>query len=277
MRPAPFELLRPESKAEALIAMSGGAVPLAGGQSLLQAMRLGQRTPDKLIDLSRISDLSDSISQVGDCIVVGARVTHRQFLEHTLIIQHFPWLAEAAARIGDVQVRNLGTALGNLCWADPRANMAVAMMACDAAVIATGKDAHESNQKIPLSAFFTGYQQNALGLQLACGIELPLQAKARGVYLEFARQPQDLALCNVCIVEIEQRWRVAVGGVAERPVRLFDLEKKLSSSQTPDFLKSLSDNSNLMPPPDAFGDREFRMQLAATLIRRAVDKLRATQ
>lgn len=274
MRPAPFELLRPTSKAEALSAMSRGAVPFAGGQTLLQAMRLGQKTPQTLVDLSGISGLSDSITQIDERILVGARVTHRQFIEHSLINQHLPWLAQAAAKIGDVQVRNLGTVLGNLCWADPRANMAVAMMAGDANVIATGDSDPESTVKIPLSEFFTGYQQNSLGSRLACGIELPLHANAQGVYLEFSRQPQDLALCNVCVVHDGQQWRVAVGGIAERAVRVLELEEKLSLSQNPDFLNALASNSNFVPPIDAFGGRAFKMQLAATLIRRAVDKLR---
>jgi len=271
MRPAPFELLRPHTKQEALEAMGRGATPLAGGQSLLQSMRLGSHAPHTLVDLAGIEELDGKIDISGETLNVGAKTTHRQFAENPLVRAHTPWLAQAAAKIGDVQVRTMGTVLGNLCWADPRANMAVAMLGSDASVAVSGAEDPAAAELIPLSEFFVAYQQTTLGKRLACSVHVPFKPNARGVYLEFSRQPQDLALCNVCVVRDDDTWRVATGGIAQRAMRLNSIEQHLQSfAALPDLNQFLLEDLSLTPPDDAFGDRAYKMQLAGTLLRRAV-------
>ena len=278
MRPAPFELLRPHTKQDALYAMERGATPLAGGQSLLQSMRLGLQAPQTLVDLADIEDLDAEINLSDEILNIGAKVTHRQFAENPLVCTQTPWLAQAAIKIGDVQVRTLGTILGNLCWADPRANMGVAMLASGASIVVSSVGNPNGGEQIPLSGLFVAYQQTILGKRLACSIHVPLKPNTRGVYLEFSRQPQDLALCNVCVVRDDDAWRVAVGGIAQRAVRLHLIEQHLGDSATlPDVYQHLLEDLTLAPPVDAFGDRAYKMQLAATLIRRAVAELLKVQ
>jgi len=263
MRPAAFEFLRPRTIDEALTAIGRGAQPLAGGQSLIAAMRLREAEPAALVDLEAIDALDGDIRCEAQHLHIGARVTHRMLAEHTAVAEEWPWLGDAARQLGDVQVRNLGTALGNVCWADPRANMAVALLASDASVIAAGPDG--ARERIGLGEFFTGFRRNALGHRLAIGLIVPRHAGARGAYVEFSRQRQDLALINVCVVRQGELMRIAVGGIADVPVRLQAVEDAgvvaLDSRLTAD---------HYTPIADQHGDIEYKLHLARVLVRRAL-------
>lgn len=274
MRPAPFELIQPTSLAEALVAMTPGSVPIAGGQSLIQALRLGTRKPTRIVDLSSIAELSDEISKTDDAIHIGAKVTHAELADHPLINTHLPWLATAAKKIGDAQVRALGTVIGNLCWADPRANMAVAMLASNATLSVTDPLLSSEQMDMPVAELFAGFQQTTLGSRIACSVKVPISPNVDGVYLEFSRQPQDLALVNVCVLTENANWRIAVGGIAARAVRLKDIEESMSIHADLRRLEhELDNNEALQPPLDAFGDRAYKLHLAATLIQRAITQL----
>ena len=122
--PAPFELHRPETLDEAirLLGEDGDAKALAGGHSLLPAMKLRVSAPTTLVDLSRIAGL-DGIEQEGDGVRVGALATHAAVAASPLVQAVCPVLAEAADLIGDRQVRNRGTIGGSLAHADPGAEI----------------------------------------------------------------------------------------------------------------------------------------------------------
>lgn len=263
MRPAPFALHRPATLADALAAIAAGALPLAGGQSLLPAMRLRDTEPEALVDLSGIDALDADIRIVDDRVHIGARVTHAALAADTALQAGLPWLTDAAAQIGDVQVRNLGTVLGNVCWADPRANLAVALLASDAAVIAAGAD--ETHSAIPLDAFFTGFRRHALDGRLAVALELPRAPGARGCYLEFSRQRQDLALVNVCAVTDANGLRIAVGGIDPTPVRLHAVERDGAGA-----LETALAPTRHRPIADQHGDAAYKLHLADVLVRRAL-------
>ena len=271
MRPGPFAYSRPATLNEALRALATGAVPLAGGQSLLPALRLRQAEPAAIVDLAGVAELSDAITVTPDHIIIGARVTHRALAEHPVLQAEQAWLVTAALALGDVQVRNLGTTLGNLCWADPRANMAVAMLASDAVVTAVAPGRPTQVERIALADFFTGFRTHALTGRLATTIELPRIARARGAYLEFSRQRQDLALVNVCVVRSDQGVRVAVGGIDPRPIRLPMVEAALARNDQATLANLLALSlapAQHQPIVDQHGSAEYKLELAATLIRR---------
>ena len=271
MRPAPFELFRPESLREALAALAAGAEPLAGGQSMLQSMRLGRSQPEKIVDLSRLDCLSSEIGQDGEFVSIGALVTHRQLAESAIVEAQFPWLCEAARLIGDVQVRNLGTTLGNVCWADPRANMAVAMLASGAQVTILKDPADPIKETLPLDEFFTGFRGTVLRGSLAQSLLVPPAPNARGVYLEFSRQPQDLAIVNVCAVADANGLRIALGGIAPIPIRNSRLEAEVQSgAPVSDVAQLLNSDARCQPPQDSFGSREYKLHVAAELTLRAL-------
>jgi carbon-monoxide dehydrogenase medium subunit len=273
MRPAAFTYSRPANLADALRALAAGAVPLAGGQSLLQAMRLRAATPRAIVDLAGVAELSDAMTVDGESITIGARVTHAALLEHAFVSDELPWLRAAAHSLGDVQVRNLGTVLGNVCWADPRANMAVALLASDALVTAVAPSHGETVDRIALGDFFTGFRSHALNGRLATSIELPHPRGARGAYLEFSRQRQDLALVNVCVVRGAGHARVAVGGIDPMPVRLPEVEAAIVDGDGADVVHALHENlvrGRHAPPVDHHGPDEYKLGLAVTLVKRAL-------
>ncbi len=277
MRPAPFEYLRPATLAEALAAMADGAVPLAGGQSLLPALRLRDATPATVVDLAAIAEFDDAIRLDGNGLHIGARVTHAALAADPVIARHCPWLAEAALATGDVQVRHRGTVLGNLCWADPRANLVVACAAMDGVVLVAAADTPEAPVAVAITDFFTGFRRTALAGRLAISLRLDVPARApRGRYLEFSRQRQDLALVNCCVVCDPQadHFRIAVGGVAAVPVRLRPLENVLAeeglAAATPVRISEALAAVDAAPFTDAHADADYRYHLAGVIIERAL-------
>lgn len=279
MRPSPFRYTKPATLAGALQALEAGAVPLAGGQSLLQAMRLRTVEPDAVCDLNSVAELSADIVRDDRALHIGALTTHALLASHLGIGTDFPWLAGAALALGDVQVRNRGTVLGNVCWADPRANMAVALLASDAVVRAIDPADPARVETLALQDFFLGFRRNALRGRLAIGIEVPrTPPHTRGCYLEFSRQRQDLALCNVCVVA-SRDWRhtrIAVGGIHDRPLRLVALEQTIAArGGVGDHLAGAIDSAlaglALTPIADPYGSPAYKQHLATVLIKQALE------
>lgn len=274
MRPAPFQYLRPNSLADLLVAVHAGATLLAGGQTLIPALRLRDICPEIVVDLDRVLELSAAITVGEKALVVGARVTHRVLAEHPVLAREYPWLRAAALAVGDVQVRNRGTVVGNLCWADPRANLAVALLASAATVCAIPAAASAERVRLPVDEFFAGFRRHALAGCVVTHLELPRRTGATGCYREFSRQPQDLAIVNLCAVRDGERSRVALGGIHQTPLRLTAAERLLaldswSGAQLDQVLAQAFDGLALMPPDDPGGGREYRLQLARVELRRA--------
>src|SRR4030095_11236445 len=131
MIPSAFDYLRPTSLAEAVRLLANHADDakiLAGGHSLVPMMKLRLAAPKILIDIGRLSELS-GIREEDGTIILGACTTHYAAETSALLKQRCPLLAETAAAIGDVQVRNRGTIGGSVAHADPAADWAAAMMA----------------------------------------------------------------------------------------------------------------------------------------------------
>ncbi len=276
MRPAAFDYIRATTVDGALRAMAAGATPLAGGQSLLQSMRLRQREPRSIVDLASVRELGSVVEIADGCFRIGARVTHRSLIEDRVIAREAPWLTAAALALGDVQVRNLGTVVGNVCWADPRANMAVALLASDALLHTVSPASPDQIEFIPADGFFTDFRETVLGNRLATAVEVPRVSDARGRYLEFSRQPQDLALCNVCVVFGAHGARVAAGGVHARPVRLRRVETAVANGDRSAIDRALIadlDADILCPVTDHFGSASYKLNLAAVLVRRTLADL----
>ncbi|MDI3340813.1 MAG: FAD binding domain-containing protein [Sphaerobacter sp.] len=139
MYPAAFDYYRASSIPEAikLLQEHPDAKLLAGGHSLLPAMKLRLSEPAALIDISRIADLA-GVQDAGDRIIVGATTTYWQLMQSEVIRQSLPLLAEASGVVGDIQVRNRGTIGGALAHADPASDMPAAVLALDASIKAVG-------------------------------------------------------------------------------------------------------------------------------------------
>ncbi len=131
-----FEYFRPKTLAEAaqLLKKHKGARLLAGGHSLLPAMKFRLATPKALVDLGGIKGLS-GIKAKGKALEIGATTTHAEIAASTLVKKSCPILAEAASQIGDIQVRNRGTIGGSVAHADPAADFPTVLVALGATVL----------------------------------------------------------------------------------------------------------------------------------------------
>jgi CO/xanthine dehydrogenase FAD-binding subunit len=275
MRPSPFSLHRPDTLAEASQAILAGARPLAGGQFLIHAMRLRREKPQALVDLTSVKGLSRSISTHDVMLEIGALATLSDVAASSDCAAGAPWIVESARKVGDVQVRNFGTVVGNVCWADPRANLAVALLASDAVVNAAPANGR-SGRTIPISEFFVGFRTTALHNEIVTSIRLPISTDAIGCYLEFGRQPQDLAIVSVCIVKklgTNRSIAVAAGGIADTPIRLPVLEAKFTEDwNRPPSIELICQaiaGSRLQPVRDAFGSPDYKLHVLSVLIGRA--------
>jgi len=160
MIPANFDYESPSTLAEALklLASREDAKVLAGGHSLLPAMKLRLAQPALLVDIGRIDGLS-YIRESNDQILIGAMTTHADIASSKLLQRSSPLLSQAATQIGDTQVRNRGTIGGSLAQAHPGADYPAAVLALDAQIVATGPS---GERVIAATDFFTGMFTTAL-------------------------------------------------------------------------------------------------------------------
>ncbi len=227
MFPPAFDYRRAGSVEEALdlLASRADAELLAGGHGLLPAMKTGRASPGLLVD---VGDLDLAGIDPGDPTVVGALATHADLADADGSWERAPVLAEAAAHVGDRQVRNRGTVGGNLAEADPAADLPAATVAADAALVVRGRD---GEREVPAGAFFEGDGDTALDdAELVTEVRVP--AAAGGAYARKTHPASGFALVGVAAVVATEGGtvtaaRVAATGVTDRPVRLGPVESAL--------------------------------------------------
>ncbi|HEX6213563.1 MAG TPA: xanthine dehydrogenase family protein subunit M, partial [Vicinamibacterales bacterium] len=154
MIPVSFTYERASSIDDAIAKMAaGGGKLIAGGHSLVPLMKLRLSEPGRLIDIARIPGLS-GIRESGGRIEIGATTTHHEVATSKLLRDKCPMVAEAAAEIGDAQVRNRGTIGGSIAHADPAADMPAVMVAADAEIEIRGKS---GTRTVKAADFFQGF------------------------------------------------------------------------------------------------------------------------
>jgi CO/xanthine dehydrogenase FAD-binding subunit len=239
MRPFAYE--RPDRLADAvaLLAEHGPeARPLAGGTDLIIRLRDGTARPRVVVDVKRIGELDDEIRATdGGGLRIGARTTMTTIAAELRIRRQYEALAEAAAVVGAVQIRNRATLAGNVCNASPAADTAPALLVYKARVVAVGPDGERT---IPLDDVFVRSGVTTLRRgELVTAIELPPPPSPRGsVHLRRTRRRgHDLASVTLaCSVAADGRVRIAYGSVGPRPVVVAD-ERVLADPATPDEAK----------------------------------------
>ncbi|HEY2990329.1 MAG TPA: FAD binding domain-containing protein, partial [Candidatus Binatia bacterium] len=194
MIPAAFEYFAPKSLTEALDLLStykDGAKLIAGGQSLVPLMKLRLARPRYLIDLNRIADMS-YIRAAGSALRIGALTTHSQVEQSELIKRDCPLLAQTAATIGDVQVRNQGTIGGSLAHADPTADLPAAILVLDAELKASGP---AGERWIKADDFFLGFLTSSLESdEILTEIKVPVSPGSKTAYLKAAQRASGFAV-----------------------------------------------------------------------------------
>jgi len=263
--PAPFDYLRPATLDEALDLMAKhgeDAKVLAGGHSLLPAMKLRLAQPKVVIDIARLPDLK-FIRKEGHQVAVGALTTHYEIESSAHLRSDCPLLPEVARSIGDVQVRNRGTIGGSLVHADPAADWPAAILALDAELDLAGP---KGTRTVKAADFFVDMLQTAVGPgELLTAIRVPSTGNAVA-YEKFAQKASGFAICGVAVV-MGKRPRVGITGVAAKAYRATSVEKALADGSK-DPAEHAADGVDVLG--DLHASAEFRAHLARVHTRRAL-------
>jgi aerobic carbon-monoxide dehydrogenase medium subunit len=275
MYPAHFDYKRPSTvdEAIALLAQHGDdAKLLAGGHSLIPAMKLRLARPKVVVDIGRITSLS-YIRETAGTIAIGAMTTHQEIEASKVLRDRSPLLAEVAAHIGDVQVRNKGTIGGSLAHADPASDYPAAILALDAEIDLAGP---RGRRTVTASAFFVDLFQTAIAPdEILTEIRVPATAKTVA-YVKTEQKASGFALAGVAAVIGPDGVRVGVTGVAAKGYRATAVEQALAGQPKPTAAAIALAASHAADGVDPLGDihasREYRAHLAQINTQRAIER-----
>ncbi len=255
-----FDYQRPADRAGARAAFQGDARYLAGGQSLVQAMRLRLSSSERLVDLGGIADLK-GIRIDGGNVVVGAMTTHAAVAASADVRKACPALAELAAGIGDPMVRNMGTIGGSIANSDPAA-------CYPAGLLGLGATVHTDKRTIAADSFFTGLYETALSPgELITAVSFPATQKA--AYIKYRQPASRFALVGVCVSQGAGGVRVGVTGAKACAYREAALEAALGRSFTPEAARGVTLSAAGMNA-DLHGTAAYRAAMVVVMAARAV-------
>ncbi len=258
-----FTLERPATLADAARLVAAGAKPLAGGQTLLASMKLRLSAPEQLVDLSGIKELT-GIRKDGNTLTVGAMSRHLDVANNADVKAAFPALADLASRIGDRQVRAMGTIGGSVANNDPAACYPSAVLGSGATVIT-------SKREIAADDFFVGLFTTALEEdELITAIRFPIPKRA--VYEKLRQKASHFPLVGIFLSQSDSgAVRVAVTGAGNGVFRHAGLEDALNQSFTAAAASAVKiDASDLNS--DLHASAAYRANLISVLTQRAVTK-----
>jgi aerobic carbon-monoxide dehydrogenase medium subunit len=279
MIPPSFDYHAPKTldEAVALLARLGeSAKILAGGQSLIPAMRFRLASPGALVDLGRIGGLS-YVEERGDHLAIGA-LTREHALERSDIIERsYPLLLDTARVIADPLVRNKATVGGNLAHADPANDHPATMLAYNAKVVARGPGGERT---IAIDDLFIGLFETSLAPgEILTEIRVPRPTAASGgAYLKIERKVGDYAVAAVA-VQLElaggaiKQIRIGLTNVSPIPMRAKAAEAALAGKKpTDDALEAAGKAAaaECDPSADLRGQVDYKRDLVRVLTKRAV-------
>jgi CO/xanthine dehydrogenase FAD-binding subunit len=273
-----FTYERPATLAEAVALLDHhgpDARVLAGGTDLIIRLRDGTLRPAVVVDIKRIPELAPQIDLADDRLRISATVVMADLAEDRRVRRHFPALAEAAAAVGSVQIRNRATLAGNLCNASPAADTAPPLLVYGAAVIAAGP---AGTRRISLDDFFVRSGVTTLQRgELLTAVEIPLPVRRAGsVHLRRTRRRgHDLASVTLaCAVDEAGVTRLAYGSVGPRPYLVTDESGVLADPAAPQVAKdAILERMFAAASPSPRSMRaspEYRLAMLRVLGRRAV-------
>ena len=280
MIPASFDYIAAKSLDEAISLLAkhkDDAKLLAGGHSLLPAMKLRLMQPKVLIDLGRIRDLS-YIKEEGGQIRIGAMTTHFQVEISDLLRRSCPLLPETASHLGDMQVRNKGTIGGSLAHSDPAADWPAAILALDAELVATSA---KGDRVIKATDFFVEMLTTSLKPgEILREIRIPSgKGKAAQAYVKVRHPASGFAVVGVAVnLSIDggkcQSAGIGITGVSPKAYRASKVESALKGNALD--AKTLSAaaahaTDGVDVNSDLYASAEYRKQLATVYTRRAIE------
>lgn len=279
MIPGEFDYHAPTSLGEAIALLNqlgDEAKILAGGQSLIPAMRFRLASPANLIDINRIEGL-DYVREQGGHLAIGALTRESALEESSTVQERYPLLADTARVIADPLVRNLATVGGNIAHADPANDHPATMLAYNATVVAQGPS---GTRTIDIDDFFTGLFENSLAEnELLTEIRIPApQAGDGGAYVKFERKVGDYAIGAVaCQLRLDgdrvAAIRLGLTNVSPVPIRALKAEAELlGHALDEDRLEAAGKAAaaECDPSPDLRGPEDYKRDVIRSLTKRAV-------
>ncbi|HUG77564.1 MAG TPA: xanthine dehydrogenase family protein subunit M [Burkholderiales bacterium] len=258
-----FQYHRPTSSKDAvsLIGKKPEGKYLAGGQSLVQAMKLRLSSPSDLIDLGSVKELS-GIKVSAAAVEIGAMTRHAEVAASAEVNKAIPALAALVGMIGDRQVRHMGTLGGSLANNDPAADYPAAVLGLGATV-AAGK------RKIEADKFFKGLYETALEPgELITSVSFPVPKRA--AYMKFKNPASRFAIVGVFVADFGGKVRVAVTGAGPCAFRQADMEKALAAKFAPESVAGIKVKPDGLNN-DLHASPEYRAHLITVMAKRAVE------
>jgi len=242
---------------------------LAGGQSLMPMLNLRLAHPELLIDINPADQREPSCAD--GMLRLPALTRHRVLLEHEMVREHCPLLADAIRYVGNVRVRNRGTIAGSLAHADPTSEIGCCALATGARVVARGPDGERT---LSASDLFAGYWSTTLDpAEIITDVLIPAARPRQGwSFQEMVRRTSDFAIVAVAVIfNLAERSgapasaTVALAGVADRVVladsELVDDDPEQTAARIADTLD---------PPDDVHASGAYRRRLVRVLTARAL-------
>lgn len=259
MKPAPFELVRAGSVAEAVALLGEDVRVLAGGQSLLPLLNLRLARPRRLVDVNAIAELA-GLRRTRGTLWIGATVRQAALERSPLIARHWPLLAQAARYAGHAAIRSRGTVAGSVAHADPNAELPVALAALDARFHLRSP---RRTRVLDARELFLGPLATAIADdELLAAIEVPpLPPGATTAFAEYAPTHGGFALAGAAVVRAPGHAAIALLGTGSHPVRAPEAERALDEGAGPREVAELA---------AALIEHPHRRVLAAALTREAL-------
>ena len=252
-----------------LLASNDGARALAGGQTLINVMKQRAASPEVLVDLGGLAELR-LIAVQRTTLDIGAMVTLSALMRSSEVEVSRPILAEVAATVADVQVRNRGTLGGNICVNDPTNHFPPLLVAVDATMTIRSS---EGERTVGAEEFFVCVFETAVSEgELLTRISVPAGGEGDGM-AGVTLGAHGTYIASAAASVVDGHWRIALGCVAAVPVRATSVEEKLSGVDLDEetvraAVEGLG--ATLDPPADVHASADYRRSLAETSVVRAV-------
>ena len=281
MLPANFAYVPARSIDEALglLAKHGDEGKLlAGGHSLIPAMKLRLQSPQTLIDLGTVPGLR-GVRVDRNHLVIGALTVHADIAVSELVRQHLPGLSEAASVIGDVQVRNRGTIGGSVAHADPAADLPVILTALNASFVVQSAS---GSRTVGADDFFIDFYTTAMNAnEILTEIRLPIPVPGSGsAYVKMPHPASGYVVVSAGALIARQASGscttacIAIGGLGSGPCRAIATEMELQGKPlTPQVIAAAAEKAaeETDPVDDSYAGAEYKRHVATVFARKAIE------
>jgi carbon-monoxide dehydrogenase medium subunit len=257
---------------------AGDAKILAGGQSLIPAMRFRLAAPAVLIDINRLDDLR-YVEERGDHLAIGAMTREHSLEDSSAVRSSYPLLRDTAVVIADPLVRNQATVGGNIAHADPANDHPATMLAYNATVVAKGPG---GERIIGIDDFFTGLFENAMSdEEILTEIRIPKPgANSGGAYTKLERKVGDYAI-SAAAVQLRldgnsvTEARIGLTNVSPVPMRAKNAEAELIGKSISDAVIEAAGKAaanECDPSPDLRGSVDYKRDITRVMVKRSIQQ-----